>query len=162
MDIDTSHITLPGPKEDGGFTLTFIRVAPRSKPASSAQPCVLIVALASMLPACAFFSPSCATRLGSTSLTLPCLRNTVPERQAAFQADARPVFQRLPRSRLYMGVYLAIFGVGMYGTIGGFWNMAHVSCTGSTEPGCLQMLMSMDAHRERKPRRSRRACSSVD
>ncbi|KAL7282102.1 hypothetical protein ACG7TL_003571 [Trametes sanguinea] len=38
MDIDTSHITLPGPKEDGGFTLTFIRVAPRIKPASSAQP----------------------------------------------------------------------------------------------------------------------------
>ncbi|KDN44886.1 hypothetical protein K437DRAFT_212674, partial [Tilletiaria anomala UBC 951] len=51
-------------------------------------------------------------------------RNTVPARQRAYQADPRPVFQRLPRSKLYMGIYMTIFTVGMYGTFGGFWNMA--------------------------------------
>ncbi|EPQ30258.1 uncharacterized protein PFL1_02374 [Pseudozyma flocculosa PF-1] len=51
-------------------------------------------------------------------------KNTVPERQRALQADTRPVYQRLPRSRLYMGVYMALFGIGMYGSFAGFYNMA--------------------------------------
>lgn len=29
--------------------------------------------------------------------------NTVPQRQRIYQSDSRPVFQRLPRSRLYLG-----------------------------------------------------------
>lgn len=51
----------------------------------------------------------------------------MPERQRALQADPRPVFQRLPRSRLYMGVFMTLFGIGMYGTTVGFYNMAVVS-----------------------------------
>ncbi len=30
-------------------------------------------------------------------------RNTILERQKIYQADPRPVYQRVPRSRLYMG-----------------------------------------------------------
>lgn len=76
------------------------------------------------------------TLMRSRSLTLSFLllylnsivvnRNTVPERQRALQADPRPVFQRLPRSRLYMGLFMTLFGVGMYGTTVGFYNMAVV------------------------------------
>ncbi|SNX82538.1 related to COX7 - cytochrome-c oxidase, subunit VII [Melanopsichium pennsylvanicum] len=51
-------------------------------------------------------------------------KNTILERQRALQADSRPVFQRLPRSRLYMGIFMTLFGVGMYGTAVGFYNMA--------------------------------------
>ena len=51
----------------------------------------------------------------------------MPERQRALQADPRPVFQRLPRSKLYMGLFMTLFGVGMYGTTVGFYNMAVVS-----------------------------------
>ncbi|EST06251.1 hypothetical protein PSEUBRA_004137 [Kalmanozyma brasiliensis GHG001] len=51
-------------------------------------------------------------------------KNTVPQRQRALQADPRPVFQRLPRSKLYMGLFMTLFGVGMYGTTVGFYNMA--------------------------------------
>lgn len=51
----------------------------------------------------------------------------MPQRQRALQADSRPVFQRLPRSRLYMGLFMTLFGVGMYGSAVGFYNMAVVS-----------------------------------
>ncbi|PWN90244.1 hypothetical protein FA10DRAFT_285957 [Acaromyces ingoldii] len=50
--------------------------------------------------------------------------NTVPQRQRIYQADTRPVYQRLPRSRLYMGLFMSLFTVGMVGTVGGFYNMA--------------------------------------
>jgi hypothetical protein len=33
--------------------------------------------------------------------------NTIAQRQRLYQADARPVYQRLPRSRLYMGASCA-------------------------------------------------------
>ncbi|KAL9940856.1 hypothetical protein V8E36_000344 [Tilletia maclaganii] len=51
-------------------------------------------------------------------------KNTIIQRQRQLQADTRPVFQRGPRSGLYMTLYLGLFSLGMYGTIGGFWNMA--------------------------------------
>ncbi|KAN0060640.1 hypothetical protein ACQY0O_007298 [Thecaphora frezii] len=51
-------------------------------------------------------------------------KNHVPERQRALQADPRPVYQRLPRARLYMGVFMTLFGIGMYGTFAGYYNMA--------------------------------------
>ncbi|PWN99198.1 hypothetical protein FA09DRAFT_306773 [Tilletiopsis washingtonensis] len=53
--------------------------------------------------------------------------NTIAQRQRLYQADARPVYQRLPRSRLYMGLFMGLFTVGMYGTLGGLYNAAHVS-----------------------------------
>ncbi|CEH14875.1 hypothetical protein CBOM_02690 [Ceraceosorus bombacis] len=57
--------------------------------------------------------------------------NTVPQRQRLYQADPRPVYQRLPRSRLYMGVFLTLFSAGIWGTVGGIYNAAH----GKKEPG---------------------------
>ncbi|KAM0793715.1 hypothetical protein ACM66B_001140 [Microbotryomycetes sp. NB124-2] len=50
--------------------------------------------------------------------------NTIHAQQAKLQADARPVFQRLPRSRLYLGVFLSLFTVGTVGTLHGVSLMA--------------------------------------
>ncbi|EGG04221.1 uncharacterized protein MELLADRAFT_89542 [Melampsora larici-populina 98AG31] len=41
------------------------------------------------------------------------LPNRIPEKQRAFQADTRLVHQKLPRARLYMGVYYTIFTSSM-------------------------------------------------
>lgn len=54
-------------------------------------------------------------------------RNTIVQRQRIFQADTRPVYQRGPRSRLYMTAYMALFTLGMAGTAHGLWNAAWVS-----------------------------------
>lgn len=53
--------------------------------------------------------------------------NTVLQRQRIYQSDSRPVYQRLPRSRMYMTIYMAFFTVGMFGTFGGLVNAARVS-----------------------------------
>ncbi|KAG0146850.1 hypothetical protein CROQUDRAFT_656832 [Cronartium quercuum f. sp. fusiforme G11] len=37
------------------------------------------------------------------------LPNRIPEKQRAFQSDHRLVHQKLPRARLYMGIYYTIF-----------------------------------------------------
>lgn len=42
--------------------------------------------------------------------------NRVVERQKVYQLDTRPVYLRLPRSRLYVGVFGALFTVGMVST----------------------------------------------
>ncbi|SHO76412.1 Hypothetical protein MSYG_0750 [Malassezia sympodialis ATCC 42132] len=49
--------------------------------------------------------------------------NTVPQRQRIFQADPRPVYQRLPRSGLYFGVFQVIFWTGMAGITVGAYNL---------------------------------------
>ncbi|ETS61003.1 hypothetical protein PaG_04937 [Moesziomyces aphidis] len=71
-------------------------------------------------------------------------KNTVPERQRALQADPRPVFQRLPRSRLYMGLFMTLFGVGMYGTTVGFYNMAVVRIP-QPPPRCIDLSARTEA-----------------
>ncbi|PWN50084.1 hypothetical protein IE53DRAFT_380043 [Violaceomyces palustris] len=63
-------------------------------------------------------------RIFTFLLCLQIFENTVPQRQRALQADTRPVYQRMPRSRLYMGLFMTLFGVGIYGTTVGFYNMA--------------------------------------
>ncbi|CAO1636607.1 unnamed protein product [Sympodiomycopsis kandeliae] len=50
--------------------------------------------------------------------------NTIVQRQKLYQADTRPVYQRLPRSGMYMKVYMALFVVGGLGTASGLWNAA--------------------------------------
>ncbi|KAF5387617.1 hypothetical protein D9615_000712 [Tricholomella constricta] len=42
--------------------------------------------------------------------------NRILERQKAIQNDPRKIMFRLPRSKLYIGVYGAMFTVGMLGT----------------------------------------------
>ncbi|GAA5852530.1 hypothetical protein JCM5353_004111 [Sporobolomyces roseus] len=53
--------------------------------------------------------------------------NTILEQQKRFQADQRAVFQKMPRSRLYMGAFLTVFGVGVLGITQGVYKMALVS-----------------------------------
>ncbi|CAO1614058.1 unnamed protein product [Parajaminaea phylloscopi] len=50
--------------------------------------------------------------------------NTILQRQRIYQSDPRPVYQRLPRSRMYMTIYMGLFTVGMVGTFGGLVNAA--------------------------------------
>lgn len=85
-------------------------------------------------------------------------RNNVPQLQKAYQADPRPVFQRGPRSKLYFGLYLTLFGVGMYGTTLGFYNMAVVSVVLSFPFALLQFSnrKCCASHRARSARRSKR------
>ncbi|KAI0340805.1 hypothetical protein BDW22DRAFT_1430471 [Trametopsis cervina] len=45
--------------------------------------------------------------------------NRVYEYQKLVQASHDPVYLRLPRSRLYVGTYYAMFGVGMLGVVYG-------------------------------------------
>ncbi|WFD21477.1 hypothetical protein MEQU1_000129 [Malassezia equina] len=49
--------------------------------------------------------------------------NTIPQRQRIYQADPRPVYQRLPRSGLYFGVFQVIFWTGIAGISAGTYNM---------------------------------------
>ncbi|CAE6538129.1 unnamed protein product [Rhizoctonia solani] len=49
--------------------------------------------------------------------------NHVRERQVLVQSSNKPVYLRLPRSRLYFGSYLAVFGLGMVGTSYGLFNL---------------------------------------
>ncbi|PWN18757.1 hypothetical protein BCV69DRAFT_284741 [Microstroma glucosiphilum] len=60
--------------------------------------------------------------------------NTIVQRQRIYQADTRPVYQRLPRSGMYMKVYMAFFTVGMIGITGGLINASKVSNCGMMEP----------------------------
>lgn len=53
------------------------------------------------------------------------------------QADTRNVYQRMPRSRMYMGVFVTLFSVGMYGTVVGIYNMALVSIRFASTSACL-------------------------
>ena len=50
-------------------------------------------------------------------------RNNVEKHQRIYQADLRPVYQRLPGSKLYFGAFLTVFTVGMIGITGGAYNM---------------------------------------
>ncbi|KDE04981.1 hypothetical protein MVLG_04629 [Microbotryum lychnidis-dioicae p1A1 Lamole] len=49
--------------------------------------------------------------------------NTIHARQAALQADPRPVYQKMPRARLYMGAFLTLFTIGTVGIARGTFNM---------------------------------------
>ena len=55
--------------------------------------------------------------------------NNLLQRQRLLQADPRPVYQRMPRSGLYMGIFQFVFWTGLLGTSIGFYNMA-VVCIG--------------------------------
>ncbi|KAJ8589052.1 hypothetical protein M405DRAFT_862459 [Rhizopogon salebrosus TDB-379] len=50
-------------------------------------------------------------------------QNHVPERQRAYQASHSPVYFRPPRSKLYLGAYFTLFGVGMCGTVYGIYQL---------------------------------------
>lgn len=58
-------------------------------------------------------------RLTSTSTNLI-------QRQRQYQMDPRPVYQRLPRSGLYMTVFQIVFWTGTLGVAAGYYNMATV------------------------------------
>lgn len=49
-------------------------------------------------------------------------RNNVQKYQRIYQADTRPVFLRLPGSKLYFGTFLTLFTVGIVGVAGGTFN----------------------------------------
>ncbi|KAG2042091.1 hypothetical protein BDR03DRAFT_623918 [Suillus americanus] len=49
--------------------------------------------------------------------------NYVPERQRAYQASHSPIYYRPPRSRLYLGTYFTLFGLGMCGTVYGMYQL---------------------------------------
>lgn len=59
--------------------------------------------------------------------------NNILQRQRLLQADPRPVYQRMPRSGLYMGIFQFVFWTGVLGTTIGFYNMA-VVCIGFRAP----------------------------
>ncbi|WFD36773.1 hypothetical protein MCUN1_003660 [Malassezia cuniculi] len=50
-------------------------------------------------------------------------KNNIEKHQRIYQADIRPVYQRLPGSKLYFGAFLTVFTVGMIGITGGAYNM---------------------------------------
>ncbi|ORY90254.1 hypothetical protein BCR35DRAFT_328886 [Leucosporidium creatinivorum] len=45
--------------------------------------------------------------------------NTIHAQQTKFQADPRAVYQKVPRARLYMGLFMGLFTVGTIGTLHG-------------------------------------------
>jgi len=49
--------------------------------------------------------------------------NRILERQKAIQNDHRPIMLRLPRSRLYIGIYGAGFGVSILATGYGMYSL---------------------------------------
>ncbi|PFH50132.1 hypothetical protein AMATHDRAFT_61587 [Amanita thiersii Skay4041] len=49
--------------------------------------------------------------------------NYVVEKQRAIQSDTRPVMLRLPRSKLYVGSFGALFTVGMFATVYGITSL---------------------------------------
>ncbi|KAF8603495.1 hypothetical protein BDV93DRAFT_556515 [Ceratobasidium sp. AG-I] len=49
--------------------------------------------------------------------------NHVREKQQLVQTSSKPVYLRLPRSRFYIGSYLAIWTVGMFGTATGLYSV---------------------------------------
>lgn len=49
-------------------------------------------------------------------------RNNVLKYQRIYQADPRPVYQRLPGSKLYFGTFVTLFTVGIVGVAGGAYN----------------------------------------
>lgn len=53
-------------------------------------------------------------------------RNTILPRQRIYQADHRPVYMRLPGSKLYYGIFLGFFWTGIAGITVGTYNMAVV------------------------------------
>ena len=53
--------------------------------------------------------------------------NTILQRQRMYQADTRPVYQRGPRSGMYMKAYMTLFTFGMVATAAGLVNAARVS-----------------------------------
>ena len=48
------------------------------------------------------------------------------QRQRQYQLDPRPVYQRLPRSGLYMTAFQIVFWTGTLGIAAGFYNMMTV------------------------------------
>ncbi|PLW54902.1 hypothetical protein PCANC_05934, partial [Puccinia coronata f. sp. avenae] len=51
------------------------------------------------------------------------LPNRIPEKQRMFQGDHRLVHQKLPRARLYMGIYYTIFGASMLWSANGLYKL---------------------------------------
>ncbi|EDP44693.1 hypothetical protein MGL_1175 [Malassezia globosa CBS 7966] len=49
--------------------------------------------------------------------------NNILQRQRIYQSDLRPVYQRLPRSGLYMGIFQIFFWAGIGGITVGAFNM---------------------------------------
>ncbi|KAG8700871.1 hypothetical protein FRC08_002582 [Ceratobasidium sp. 394] len=49
--------------------------------------------------------------------------NHVRAKQQMIQSSSKPVYLRLPRSRLYLTSYLALWGIGMVGTAGGLYSV---------------------------------------
>ncbi|POV98302.1 hypothetical protein PSHT_14088 [Puccinia striiformis] len=54
------------------------------------------------------------------------LPNRVPEKQKIFQGDHRLVHQKLPRAKIYMGIYYTIFGASMLWSAGGLYQLIRV------------------------------------
>ncbi|KAM0752969.1 hypothetical protein T439DRAFT_323584 [Meredithblackwellia eburnea MCA 4105] len=50
--------------------------------------------------------------------------NTILQQQKVMQADPRAVYLKTPRAKLYMGLYLAVFTVGVVGSLHGAYKMA--------------------------------------
>ncbi|EGO02216.1 hypothetical protein SERLA73DRAFT_178046 [Serpula lacrymans var. lacrymans S7.3] len=50
--------------------------------------------------------------------------NRILERQQVIQHSHKPVYYRLPRSRLYLGTYYSLFTLGMFGTTYGIYSLA--------------------------------------
>ncbi|EFP83243.1 uncharacterized protein PGTG_09196 [Puccinia graminis f. sp. tritici CRL 75-36-700-3] len=51
------------------------------------------------------------------------LPNRIPEKQRMFQGDHRLVHQKLPRARVYMGIYYTIFGASMLWSANGLYKL---------------------------------------
>ncbi|KAH7912965.1 hypothetical protein BJ138DRAFT_1124801 [Hygrophoropsis aurantiaca] len=50
--------------------------------------------------------------------------NNILERQKAIQSSHLPVYYRLPRSKLYVKSYMALWSIGMVGTTLGIYTLA--------------------------------------
>ncbi|PKI83243.1 hypothetical protein MVES1_003007 [Malassezia vespertilionis] len=50
-------------------------------------------------------------------------RSSILQRQRQYQNSEKPVYLRLPRSKLYFGTFLAIFWTGIFGISAGCLNM---------------------------------------
>jgi len=49
--------------------------------------------------------------------------NRILEKQKMVQSDHRPIWYRLPRSRVYLGVYFTLFTVGIAGSGYGLYSL---------------------------------------
>lgn len=65
-------------------------------------------------------------------------RNLVPQHQRVYQADPRPVYQRVPRSKTYFNAFMLVFCTGIFGISLGGLNMIRVSTGGSDWGSSIQ------------------------